>query len=146
MSDILIASRAEGRATPRRWADLTIAPVVGAIRRNTPVSLVWETYDLGAMDGAAQYTITITLQRERSTAGRIAARIVGTVGGVVGIDRTDDRITMRFDRTVAHAPILVDNIVVALGETPPGSYLLSVQINDRSGNAVTARTTRLVIQ
>ncbi|HKS06652.1 MAG TPA: GWxTD domain-containing protein [Gemmatimonadaceae bacterium] len=146
ISDVLIASSARASGGERRWSDANATPLVGPIAKNATISLIWENYDLGATNGAARYDIAVVLQRQQSVAGRIAARVVGTIGRAAGIDRTSDRVTIKITRDVAHAPILVDNVEVALGETPAGTYLLQVQITDRVTGRTTARTMRVTIK
>jgi hypothetical protein len=88
----------------------------------------------------------VILQRERSAAGRIAARIVGGVAGAVGIDRTDDRIAVRFDRAVPHAAAVADHVTIDLGETPRGTYRLTLEVTDTVTGRVASRTATLVIR
>ena len=145
MSDVLVASRATS-GTAARWRDARATPLVGSVARNSTISLVWENYYFGETRGSARYEITIVLQRQQSLAGRIAARIVGTVGSAVGVDRTSDRVTTKFTRNVAHSNILVDNVEVALGDTPPGTYVMQVQVADQGSGRTTARTMRIVIR
>jgi hypothetical protein len=46
---------------------------------------------------------------------------------------------------VPHAPFVADLLNIELGETPAGSYTLSVEMTDRVSGAVTARKTRVVL-
>lgn len=146
MSDVLIASTARAGGGERRWRDANALPLVGAIARNGTISLIWENYDLGQSNGAARYDVAVVLQRQQSVAGRITARVIGTIGRAAGIDRTTDRLTIRISRDVAYSPILVDNIELAVGDTPAGTYLLQVEITDRVTGRTTARTMRVTIQ
>lgn len=146
MSDVLIATSASAPRTVRRWSDIPLEPLAGAVTASANLTLVWESYDVGATNGSARYDVTIALERARSGVGRVAARIVSNVGGAVGINRADNRISMQYERTVAHAPVLVDNIALSLAGTPPGQYRLSVSIIDRTTKQVATRTTILTVK
>jgi GWxTD domain-containing protein len=137
MSDVITAARAPAGGAATRWSDLAIEPIVGTVVSQGRVTLVWENYELGSDAGSARYTVSITVARRRSRAGRIAAEIIGRAGSTIGIDRTDDRVTTHYERTVAHSPVVLDNIELALGDTPEGDYLITVGILDR----VTGRET-----
>jgi hypothetical protein len=119
--------------------------MVSTVVKRGQIALVWENYELGADRGGAQYTVAITIERQRSLAGRIAAQIVGRVGAVVGIDRTEDAVTMRYERAVPFAPVLVENIAVGLGDTPVGRYRLTVAVTDAVSGRTTARTLELTV-
>jgi GWxTD domain-containing protein len=148
LSDLLFATNAapkSGRAT-KRWSDLDIAPTAGAVERSGQLALVWEAYELGAKDGNASYQVSITLQRNRSAAGKFAASIVGALAGVANIATQDDRISITFDRAVPHAPALADHIEIALGETPRGNYTATLQLTDRVTGKVLTRTRSFIIR
>jgi hypothetical protein len=138
LSDLLVGTRAGAAPDARRWDEIELTPLLAPVPRNSTVSVIWENYEFGSRNQAAQYEVTLTLQRERSAAGRIVAEIVGALAAAVSIDRRDDRLTMRFDRTMAHAAAFVDRVDLALGATPPGQYRLEVSVTDR----VTGRTAR----
>lgn len=148
LSDLVLATEAEPRAgvpAVRRWTDLEIVPATGALPFGGALALAWEAYDLGVRDGNAEYVVTITVQRERSLAGRVATQIAGRVAGVVGVDRTEDRVSMRYDRTVPHAAALADHMTIALQDTPTGSYRLTLEITDKTSGRTFTRTTGFTI-
>lgn len=148
LSDLLLATRAEPKsgANAVRWSDLDIAPSNGTIPFKSALSLVWENYDFGAQDGLAQYQIAVVLQRDRSGAGRLAAKLIGNISGAVGVDRSDDRMVIRFDRSTRHSPAFADFVTVSLEDTPAGSYHLTLEITDKITKRTFARTTSFVIQ
>jgi hypothetical protein len=148
LSDVLVALKAEpkGRGGVLRWSDLEISPSAGTIPLKSALTLVWENYGFGEENGQADYQISIILQRDRTGAGRLAARIIGNVSGAVGIDRTDERMVIRFNRQMRHAPAIADYVSVALEDTPAGSYHLTLEITDRVSKRVYSRTTSFVIQ
>jgi hypothetical protein len=146
MSDLLLATNAEAAANAARWRDVSFTPLTGAVRAGASLALVWETYDLTRAESDARYTVTVTMERERSTGARIAASIANSLATLVGVERGDDRLTVTFDRTVPHAPFVADLLNIELAETPAGSYRLSVDVTDRVSGAVTSRTTRVVVR
>jgi hypothetical protein len=145
MSDLLIASRATSRGTAARWTDLVLSPLVGTVARQGTLARVWENYELGADQGAARYGLAVTIERQRSLAGRIVATVVRGVGNAIGVDRAEDRVTIRYERNMRHADVVVDNVELALGTTPPGNYLISVEITDRVSGRVASRTIPITI-
>jgi hypothetical protein len=134
------------RGDGARWRDFDVSPVVGAFPRGASLGLLWELYDLGVREGSAQYTFNLIIKRERGAAGRISARVLGAVAGAAGIDTREDQVTIRFDRSVAHAPVLADHLSVALGETPAGTYRLTLEITDKVTNRTVSRTRSLTIR
>lgn len=146
MSDVVLAARAASRAgLATGWRQLDIAPQFGAAPVGGSVSLVWENYDFTATQGAARYAISVTLERQRSAAGRIAARIVGAAAQAVGVDQSDDRLTIRFERESAHRAVLLENLTLALGETPAGTYTLTVEVTDHASGRTTSRVLTLTV-
>lgn len=145
MSDVLIASDATARGAPQRWRDLTIHPIVGTVVRRGKFAMVWENYDLADDRGSSKYTVTVTIDRQRSLPGRILAQVIGRVGNAMGVDRTEDRVTIHYDRNVPHASAVLDNVELGLGETPPGDYLITVRIDDQITGRATQRTLRLTV-
>ena len=149
MSDVLIATSARERANAaRRWSDLDIVPAAGALTRAQQISLVWENYELGQKDGSAKYDVTMMLERtaSRTAPGRLAAQVAGTLGRAVGVERSDDRITMHFERSVPFSPTILDNITLSLGETPPGTYRLTLTVVDANTKQQMSRATTLIVK
>jgi GWxTD domain-containing protein len=146
LSDVLLASAVTPRGAGASWRDFDVTPSVGTFARDASLGLVWEMYDLGAREGSAQYTFTLTIKRERGTAGRITARVLGSVAGAAGIDMREDQTTISFDRTVGHAPTLADHLSIALGDTPAGVYTLTLEIADKVSGLKAARTQQIRIR
>ena len=160
MSDVLVATQIESRAAaPSRWRDFNMQALAGPIRRGGSLSLLWENYEFANDSGAAHYGVTITLRRvaapPRAVArgGRIvniaeptiSANILTRITNAIGITRTTEHVQFEFERTVPHAPILVDNIELGLRDTPAGTYLLSLQVTDRATGRTLGRSQRIVI-
>jgi GWxTD domain-containing protein len=145
MSDVLLAASASSRGTPLRWNDLNLQPMVGTVVRKGQIALVWENYELGNDGGSARYTVSIAVERQRSLIGRIAAQIVGRVGAVVGVDRTEDRVTSHYERNTPYAPAILENIALGFGDTPVGNYRLTITIADHVSGRTTARSLNIAV-
>jgi GWxTD domain-containing protein len=149
LSDVVIAARAiSGDAVARRWIDLGITPIPGLIPRRMEMSLVWELYDAAEDRGHTRYEVTIAVRRakaERTIAGRIVGAILGGVASAIRVDESTDQLMFTYTRDVAHSAVLVDNVAVTLGDTPPGSYELSVSVRDLISGRVATRTQPLRI-
>jgi GWxTD domain-containing protein len=147
MSDVLLATIAESRTpTPSRWRDFDFTPLLGTLPKRSNLEMVWENYELGQRNGQAQYQVTITVQRVRSAAGRIAAQIIGMAASAVGITRRDDRVILQIERATPYAPRIADHIGMALADTPAGTYRVALEINDRTSGRKTSRSTEITIQ
>jgi GWxTD domain-containing protein len=145
ISDPLMATSVGSSGLARRWRDVAAVPLVGPAQRKANLALVWENYELANDGGTAKYNVAITIERVRSTAGRIAAQVVGNIGGAIGVDRSDERVIIKFDRTVGHSPVIVDQVMLALGDTPAGGYRVTIAVTDLATRRVTSRTLGLVI-
>jgi GWxTD domain-containing protein len=142
LSDVMIGRETKENPNAGRWSDVEITPLSGPLVRGEELSLLWENYDFSADNGTARYNIRIVIERDRSSPGGIVANIVRGLAGAVGVNREENKLEMSFDRTVAHAPVLVDNLAIDLGETPNGRYRLSVTVTDKgSGRSFTRATT-----
>ena len=148
MSDILLARDAEARGSSlvRRWTDYRITPSGGTIPLNGRVTFLWENYDFAPRGSNAEYRVAVVIQRERSAAGRVAARVVSRISGAVGVDQAADRVTVRFDRTTPHASVIADFITLELPDTPAGRYRATLEITDLVSGQTTTRSTSFVIR
>lgn len=148
MSDVLVATQVQARADARSWREVNADLLVGPAPRKSTIALVWENYDLGSRDGTADYDIAISIRREdnQSRAGKIAASVIGAFASVAGVQRSDDGVDITVKRATAFAPVIVDNVSLALGDTPVGTYVLTVKITDRVSGRTTARSQQLVIR
>ena len=148
LSDLLLATFARpNKPVPARWSDFNIAPLLGALPSKSTLDIIWENYDVAARGGQSQYSIAITLQRQRSTGGRIAAAILGVAASAVGIDRRSDRVTMKFDRSGPAAPgAFVDRVSIAMGDTPAGDYRLTLEVTDRVSGRKASSASNITIR
>jgi hypothetical protein len=99
--------------------------------------VIWETYELTERNKTAHFKVTVTLRRDRLRGKTAPGRIVARIAGAVSNESTD-QVTYSFDHTVPFRPIIVDNISLTLGSTPPGTYVLTVKVIDQfTGHDVT---------
>ena len=84
-SDLIVASGSVADATPDRWYDATVTPVVSGVRAGTPVSLLWELYNPPDVDGTATYTVTVRLTALSVSRQGLVARIIGGVADALGL-------------------------------------------------------------
>jgi len=147
MSDLLLASVVQPNQTaPQRWRDFNIVPLLGTIPKQATLEILWENYELSARDGQSRYTVAVTLQRQRSRAGRIAAELLGFAASAVGISRRDDRTTFTFERTSPPAPAaVVDHVAIAMRGTPAGDYRVTLEITDRASGRKASSVSAITI-
>jgi GWxTD domain-containing protein len=146
ISDVLIGT-AVGEAKPlTRWRDAGVLPLTGALRQREAVGLVWETYDLAPRNGQATYTVTVTITAERRGTSELSATVVGPLAATAGVERKRDATTIRYERAVAHSPVIADQLTLDLRALPAGSYRLSVEVRDRATGRATVRQTGITIQ
>lgn len=146
LSDLMFGRGSADNPHAGRWSDVDVIPLSGALVRGEELALIWENYDFAADSGTARYAIKIVIERDRSSPGGIMANIVRGIAGAVGVHRDENTLEMSFDRTVAHAPVLVDNLSIDLGETPNGRYRLSVTVTDKGSGRTFHRTGTFAIR
>ena len=151
LSDLWLGSNATPRGTPRRWRDFSVTPLLAPIDSGGSATLIWETYETAADGDAAKYGVTFEIRSAdtlTNRAGRVAARIVGSLAGTLGITQSDNEqgTIFSFEREVRHASALVEYVTLELGETPPGQYLVTLTVVDRVTGRVAARTARIAIR
>ncbi|MHB8838975.1 MAG: GWxTD domain-containing protein [Gemmatimonadaceae bacterium] len=158
MSDVLVASAVADGATPaRRWHDLAILPAPDTLPRARGIALAWEIYNGGAGAGntgtentgagrtsAAEQRYTVRLVLEKASKS-VAGRIVAQIGGLVGAQRGNDRVTLSFERTAPVREVTLDHVALSLREAPAGRYVLTVEITDRASGAKVSRRAPLLI-
>jgi GWxTD domain-containing protein len=146
ISDVLLVTHADVGAAGARWSVLHAAPLVGALAHDGELTVVWENYEFVQKEGSARYSVALSIVPDRSGAARIAARIVGALANIAQIDRQSDRVIVRFERSMPYAAAFADQVQIQLGDTPPGSYTLSLEITDNSTGKKATRSTRLVLR
>ncbi len=146
LSDVLLGTRLDEAADARRWEDARVAPLIGPLRGQRSVALVWESYELGSEGGASRFEVQVQLRRVRGSGAGVIARVVGALASVAGVDRNADGVAIRYARTTAAAPVLVERLTLDLGDSPPGEYVVQVELRDAITGRVHTRTTRLVLE
>ena len=147
ISDLLIATSVDQAASgAARWSSLHPVPMAGAVPRNTQLSLVWENYDFGQRNNSAEYSVTLTIVRDRSGAGKIAARIVGLLADVAQVTVQGDRVVLKFDRAQPYAAAFADQVDLALGDTPVGFYSLTLEVTDKATGRKSTRAASFAIK
>ena len=145
ISDLLVVSRAQPRGAPARWSDFDMMPLLSPASTRGELALIWETYELAARDGQASYSVTLTIEPQRGFTGRVLAEVIGALASAVGVNRREDRVTFTWERNAPHNGIMVDNIALSLGETPPGDYRVTLDVTDGATGRKVSRTTLLSI-
>ncbi len=149
MSDILFGTNPQrlGDKDPSRWRDVSIAPTIGLFVWNQPLGLVWENYELAALDGNVNYRTTISLRRtfESSVKG-FAARIKANLRNVLEMDASGTgSVTVSYDQLRQSAAVVTDFLSINLSGAVPGPYRLDVEIFDKVSGRSTKRTTEFVL-
>jgi GWxTD domain-containing protein len=147
ISDVLVASHVDApTSSSARWTSLNPVAVAGSVPRGTQLSLVWENYDFGQRDNSAAYSVVLTIVKDRSGAGKIAARIVGLLADIAQVTTQNDRVVLKFDRAQPYSAAFADQIDLALGDTPVGVYSLTLEVTDKATGRKSTRTTSFSIK
>jgi hypothetical protein len=143
LSDIVVAAAVTAGAAPaRRWHELAIVPAPDTLQRARGIALAWEVYGLSAKDGAQRYAVRLVLEKASKS---VAGRIVAQIGGLVGVQRGNDRVALTFERDAAARDVIVEQVTLSLREAPAGRYTLSIEITDRTTGSRASRSTPLRI-
>ena len=139
LSDVLIADRIQARnpaVAARSRDDFLIVPNAGMrLAQQDTMYLYWEVY--GATPdstGAARLEVSLILSVAAIDRGaRIDARILGGIADAVGLSaKGDERVAMRYERSVVVTPDdrIPNQLEVAIGEAPYGTYTLELTVRD----------------
>lgn len=145
MSDILLATSVRSDVSPRRWSDIALTPALGGVPRGAELTLIWENYELRRRGADAEYRVTVRIERDRPGPGRIAATIK-SITERVGMTSSANRLQLQFPRKVPYAIALLDNLVLDLGSTPPGNYIVTVSVADAVSGRITQRAAPITIR
>jgi GWxTD domain-containing protein len=147
ISDVLVAQRIDAAPSlGSRWQELRPVPIAGSVKAGQAISLVWENYEFPSDSATVAYEVTITLERQRTAGGRLAAQLVGALAAAARVDRNDDRMVITYDRVGPPSAAFADYITVNLGDTPAGTYKVIVAVRDKARGAVATRTVSLEIR
>ena len=149
VSDILVGRRIVMRAgvdAPRSRDDLLVVPNASlTFARRDTAHLYWENYGV-ARDSTGSGRIRVELalhlrELERENIGVI--RAIGGIADAVGLTpEGDDRVTLRYERTVAldSRDRVANYLALDLGDAPYGAYNLELSVTDlTTGRKVTTQ-------
>jgi GWxTD domain-containing protein len=148
LSDVLLADRIVPRAgaAPRDRGDYFIVPNASlTYQPGDTIFLYWEAYGLSPDSlraGRMRVDIGLRLQ-EVERAREFTARILGGIADAVGLsEKGDDRVSLRFERTVAldSSDRVPNYLALALGDAPAGTYQLELTVTDLTTGKSTTRT------
>ena len=151
MSDVLLGGKPALRNNGRpaeRWTDVAIEPSAGTFAAGSAIGLLWEMYEIAAINGQAKYRLAVTVDRvDRLGAAGFAARLVDGVGRTLGRQQSGrSHLTIAFDRAVAGMPTLVEFVSLDLSEAAAGAYRLRVDVTDLTNQRKTSRQTEFRIR
>jgi GWxTD domain-containing protein len=146
LSDILLGTAMADDGGAARWQDARVTPLIGALSGQRTIALLWESYELASEAGTARFEVQVQLRRVRGSADRIVARVIGALAAVAGVDRNADGVAIRYSRATAVAPVIVEQLTLDLGDTPPGEYTVRVEVRDSVSGRVFSRATRLLVE
>lgn len=148
LSDVLVADRIQARRpseAPRNRDDFLIVPNAAmTLAQNDTMYLYWEIY--GAKPdstGTARLEVSLVLSVTALDRGaRIDARILGGIADAVGLSaKGDERVALRYQRSVAVTPDdrIPNQLDVAIGEAPYGTYTLELTVRDLTNGQTATR-------
>jgi GWxTD domain-containing protein len=145
MSDLLFTRGATAVADAERWDGLgAVAVAPRAI--DGRFGLVWEGYEFGEAAGEARYEVRLAVRPVRRGLRALVASAAAPLGGLVGVQRREDRVEVRFERRRAHRDVLVDQVELNLAGNPAGLYELTLELRDRVSGRRTERSLRFSIE
>jgi GWxTD domain-containing protein len=149
VSGIVLANRISPASDPSnpfvRWGKLKVLPLPSRMyRRTQPVFVYYEVYGLSEdATGAGNYRTTYTLE-SRQPDRNIIARFFSSVGELLTGGEEKGSITYSFERS---QPSVVDPLLeffsLDVSESPPGDYMLTVDIEDLETNSSLRRQVEL---
>jgi len=131
ISDMLIGHDATASdARTVRWKDVHMTAATGTIAPGSHMTILWENYELTPRDGTAEYEATLDrCKRDRSIAGRIVAQLVGRSLRSRAPRRRVGPSVVHVLAISAVCSAFADQMTLALGDTPEGSYTVTLVLN-----------------
>lgn len=145
LSDLLLGTNplVAGPTAPARWNNVSIAPTTGVFAWNQSVGVIWEAYDLTPDNGNVRYRVNVSLRRtfESSLKGFVA-RIAAYTKNVIERDGSGTgSVSIGYDQLRAASPIVTDFLSINLNGSVPGTYRLTIEVEDLVGKRTTTRAT-----
>ena len=149
-SDILVARHISPRAgvTVRGLGDFLVMPNASLeFAPGDSIFLYWEMYGLAAdAQHNARMRVELAVRVSEVNRGRqLSARILGGLFDAVGVsEKGDDRVSLRFERTLAldSSDRVPNYLALGLGDAPAGTYTVELTVTDLvSGRTATRERT-----
>jgi hypothetical protein len=149
LSDILVARRIQARPSAdgiRSRDDILIVPNASlTFAPQDTAHLYWEAYGLqhdSTGNGRVRVELALTLRRLERGRDPVM-RVIGGLADIAGLTAEgDDRVVLRYDRTVAldATDRQANHLALDLGDAPAGAYTLELTVTDLvSGRRATQR-------
>ena len=139
LSDILVARRIQQRpGVPaiRSRDDILVVPNASlTFAPRDTAHLYWEAYGLqpdSTGNGRVRVELALTLRRLERGSNPVV-RVIGGLADVVGVSAEgDDRVVLRYDRSIAldASDRQANYLALDLGEAPAGAYTLELTVID----------------
>jgi GWxTD domain-containing protein len=148
MSDLLLTAVPPRWQGAERWSDLTLRPVPGVHDRRQPLHVLWEVYEAGADDGRNLVDVELRLERivRRGALGQAARIVARIIAGGRGDAQGEGEVMVQFRRSERAQATWLDQFTLALGESPPGEYRVTVQVTDQVTGLRRARSTEFELR
>lgn len=140
LSDVLVARRIQPKSrveSIRSRDDILVVPNASlTFQPRDTAHLYWEAYGLRADstgNGRVRVELALTLRRIDRSTNNPVVRVIGGLGDLAGLTQEgDDRVVLRYDRTVAldADDRQANYLALDLGDAPAGAYTLELVVTD----------------
>jgi GWxTD domain-containing protein len=148
ISGIVLANRINPASDPSnpfvRWGQIKVLPLPSRVFRQTqPVFVYYEVYGLSEdAAGTVNYRTTYTFE-SRQPDRNVIARFFSSVGELLTRGEDEGSITYSFERSQAGVDPLLEYFSLDVSKSPPGDYVLTVELEDRETGASLQRQVEL---
>ncbi|MGH7562987.1 MAG: GWxTD domain-containing protein [Gemmatimonadota bacterium] len=142
LSGVVLASHVGPASDPAnpfvRWDRIKVLPLPSRMfLRSQPVFVYYEVYGLAGAE--ARYRTTYTLE-SREPDRNVVARFFSAVGELLSGGEEEGAVTYSFERSQSgDTDPLLEYFSLEVSESPPGEYLLTVEVEDLSSGASARR-------
>jgi GWxTD domain-containing protein len=150
MSGVVLATRVEPAMDPSnpfvRWGQTKVLALPSRMfRREQPIYVYYELYGLDASAGEARYRTTYTLSA-REPNRNVVAKFFSSLGELLSGEEEKGEITYAFERSQpAPADPLLEYVSLDVSESEPGSYLMTVEVEDLASGQTSRREVPLTL-
>ena len=150
MSGVVLATRVEPAVDPSnpfvRWGQTKVLPLPSRMfRREQPIYVYYELYGLDASAGEARYRTTYTLSA-REPDRNVVAKFFSSLGELLSGEEEKGEITYAFERSQpAPTDPLLEYVSLDVSESEPGSYLMTVEVEDLASGQTSRREVPLTL-